>query len=275
VSSLEVRKSFLAFADPAYLNNRPTEVGLAGTPQRGAFADQQSLKLGRLPESRREVEQIARLYGKDKVSVLLGDEASEENVKAAGRFTDYRFVHFATHGLLNEDRPPYSGLILSLAGPLKLRSKAAAAAGKKVRGSGPAEKEAVSSNSVGAELDQRAGQQTEDGLLQIYEIFNLKLNADLVVLSACETGLGKQVKGEGLVGLTHAFFYAGTPSIIVSLWKVQDRSTADLMVNFYQQLDRDNDKAEALRLAKLQLIQQNRYAHPYYWAPFVLTGEPK
>jgi CHAT domain-containing protein len=111
--------------------------------------------------------------------------------------------------------------------------------------------------------------------LQVYEIFNLKLNADLVVLSACETGLGKQVKGEGLVGLTHAFFYAGTPSIIVSLWKVQDRSTADLMVNVYQQLDRNNAKAEALRLAKLQLIRQNRYAHPYYWAPFVLTGEPK
>jgi len=112
-------------------------------------------------------------------------------------------------------------------------------------------------------------------LLQVYEVFNLKLNADLVVLSACETGLGKEVKGEGLIGLTHAFFYAGTPSIMVSLWKVQDRSTADLMANFYPQLDGASGKAEALRQAKLKLIQDKRYAHPYYWAPFVLIGDPR
>ena len=268
------RKTFLAFADPAYVNERPTEAGQTGAPQRGAFTDQQSWKLGRLPESRREVEQIARLYGRDKVTLMLGAEASEENVKAAARFKDYRYVHFATHGLLNEDRPPYSGLILSLAGPVN-PSNLTAGEGEKTRGSAPAAREAISSNSTPSELNQRAGPRTEDGLLQVYEIFNLKLNADLVVLSACETGLGKQVKGEGLVGLTHAFFYAGTPSILVSLWKVQDRSTAELMVNFYQQLDRGKDKAEALRLAKLHLIQRNRYAHPYYWAPFVLTGDPK
>ncbi len=276
-SSLEVRKTFLAFADPAYVNDRPTEVGLAGTSQRGAFGDQQSWKLGRLPESRREVEEIARLYGKDKVSVLLGDEASEENVKLEGRFRDYRYVHFATHGLLNEDRPPYSGLILSLTAPAKAASPAQPAGRSassppssvvaQARGSGTSLKE--------TEFDQRVGPQKEDGLLQVYEIFNLKLNADLVVLSACETGLGKQVKGEGLVGLAHAFFYAGTPSIVVSLWKVQDRSTANLMVNLYQQLDRYNDKAEALRQAKLEMVLQNRYAHPYYWAPFVLVGDSK
>jgi CHAT domain-containing protein/Tfp pilus assembly protein PilF len=274
-SSPEVRKTFLAFADPAYVNDRPTEVALADTPQRGAFGDQQTWKLGRLPESRREVEQIARLYAKDKVSLLLGAEASEENVKAADRFRDYRYVHFATHGLLNEERPPYSGLILSLAAPEPPRSKPTSGVRAEARGSGPTDTKAGSLHSASNELDQRAGPQTEDGLLQVYEIFHLKLNADLVVLSACETGLGKQVKGEGLVGLTHAFFYAGTPSILVSLWKVQDRSTADLMVNLYQQLDMDKDKAEALRMAKLQLIQQKRYAHPYYWAPFVLTGEPK
>jgi CHAT domain-containing protein/Tfp pilus assembly protein PilF len=268
------RKTFLAFADPAYVNDKLTEAGLAGAP-RGAFGNQQSWKLGPLPESRREVEQIAGLYRKDQVSLLLGAAASEEHVKVAGQFKDYRYVHFATHGLLNEDRPSYSGLILSLAGPVNLRSKPTVGERAQAQARVPAAKESVSSNSVGDELEQRAGPHAEDGLLQVYEIFNLKLNADLVVLSACETGLGKQVKGEGLVGLTHAFFYAGTPSILVSLWKVQDRSTADLMVNFYRQLDRDKDKTEALRLAKLQLIQQNRYAHPYYWAPFVLTGEPK
>jgi CHAT domain-containing protein len=115
----------------------------------------------------------------------------------------------------------------------------------------------------------------EDGLLQVYEIFNLKLNADLVVLSACKTGLGKEVKGEGLIGLTRAFMYAGARSLVVSLWQVADPSTAELMVKFYGQLDGTSDKAEALRQAKLKVIQANRYAHPFYWAPFILVGEPK
>ena len=256
--SPSARKTFLAFADPAYVNDKPT-----GEPHRGAFGDQQSWKLGRLPESRREVEQISRLYGKDRVSLLLGDDASEENVKTAGRFRDYRYVHFATHGLLNEDRPPYSGLILSLSS----RANVSASTSPKPVQTGQ--------QSHGVPQPEIRNPQSEDGLLQVYEIFNLKLNADLVVLSACETGLGKQVKGEGLVGLTHAFFYAGTPSIMVSLWKVQDRSTADLMFSFYQHLDSTKEKTEALRLAKLELIGQNRYAHPYYWAPFVLVGEPK
>lgn len=115
----------------------------------------------------------------------------------------------------------------------------------------------------------------EDGLLQVYEIFNLKLQADLVVLSACHTALGKQLKGEGMIGLTRAFMYAGAPSVVVSLWQVADRSTAELMVKFYQQLDLSGDKAEALRQAKLKLMENPRYGHPYYWAPFVLVGETR
>src|SRR6185503_7446121 len=104
---------------------------------------------------------------------------------------------------------------------------------------------------------------------------NLKLNADLVVLSACETGLGKETKGEGLVGLTQAFLYAGTPSLAVSLWKVQDRSTADLMVRLYRHLnDPRFNKAEALRQAQLEMIRNGDFAHPYYWAGFVLIGQP-
>jgi CHAT domain-containing protein len=114
----------------------------------------------------------------------------------------------------------------------------------------------------------------EDGLLQMYEIFNMKLNADLVVLSACETGLGKDVKGEGLIGLTRAFLYAGTPSVVVSLWKVEDRSTADLMVRFYRHLKGGKlSKAEALRQAQLELIREGKFTHPYHWAPFVLVGK--
>jgi CHAT domain-containing protein len=115
---------------------------------------------------------------------------------------------------------------------------------------------------------------SSDGLLQVHEIFNLSLSADLVVLSACETGLGRKVSGEGLLGLTRAFLYAGAPSVVVSLWRVSDqRSTPDLMERFYRELDQAGDKAEALRQAKLALIR-NGHALPYYWAPFVLIGDP-
>lgn len=115
----------------------------------------------------------------------------------------------------------------------------------------------------------------EDGLLQVYEIFNLELDADLVVLSACDTGLGQRVSGEGLVGVTRALLYAGARSVVVSLWQVDDSSTAELMVGFYRHLDQDPDKAESLRRSKLEMIRQGRYAHPYYWAPFILIGEPR
>ena len=177
----------------------------------------------RLAESRREVEQIAGLFPPDQVSVLMDEQATEENVKTAGRLGGFRFVHFATHGLLNEERPSYSGLILSLPG------------GPKAAPSGDPQSERTGAQSPNrTPQSERLSRQSEDGLLQVYEVFNLKLNADLAVLSACETGLGKDVRGEGLVGLTHSFLYAGTPSVMVSLWNVQDRSTADLMVKFYQ-----------------------------------------
>lgn len=114
----------------------------------------------------------------------------------------------------------------------------------------------------------------DDGLLQVHEIFNLKLTADLVVLSACETGLGKKVSGEGLIGLSQAFFYAGAPSVVASLWPVSDQtSTPDLMVRFYRELDGGADKAEALRRARLATIADG-HPHPYFWAPFVLLGDP-
>lgn len=117
------------------------------------------------------------------------------------------------------------------------------------------------------------GEGSDDGFLQAHEIFNLRLSADLVVLSACQTALGKEVTGEGLVGLTRAFFYAGVPSVIVSLWNVVDGPTPDLMLSFYENLDRLGSRARALRQAKLALISRSGYAHPAYWAPFVLAGE--
>lgn len=112
------------------------------------------------------------------------------------------------------------------------------------------------------------------GLLQVYEVMNLDLELEMVVLSACETGLGKDVRGEGLTGLTQAFLYAGAPAVLVSLWKVDDRSTAELMIGFHRFLrEAKLGKAEALRHAQLELIQGGEFRHPYYWAPFVITGD--
>lgn len=115
---------------------------------------------------------------------------------------------------------------------------------------------------------------TEDGYLRAAEIFNLKMNANLVVLSACQTGLGKMVRGEGMIGLTRAFMYAGTPSVIVSLWSVSDISTAILMEEFYKNLiKKRKNKTEALRRAQLAMIKNKKFSHPFYWAPFVLIGD--
>jgi len=115
----------------------------------------------------------------------------------------------------------------------------------------------------------------EDGLVQMNEIFNMQMDADLVTLSACQTGGGKLVRGEGIVGLTRAFFYAGAHSVLVSLWPVNDQSTTKLMEKFYSYLQQGKGKTEALRLAKTDLISgENRtLRHPYFWAPFVLIGE--
>ena len=112
-----------------------------------------------------------------------------------------------------------------------------------------------------------------DGVLRVFEIFNLRLNADLVVLSACQTGLGEQVTGEGMIGLTRAFLYAGAQSLLVSLWPVSDRSTPDLMTSFYGHLRDSSTKAEALGRAKLERIQAGD--EPYRWAPFTLGGDPR
>ena len=115
----------------------------------------------------------------------------------------------------------------------------------------------------------------EDGLLQMSEVMRLQLNADLVTLSACRTGLGKLLNGEGMIGLTRAFFYAGAESVVVSLWNVNDIATASLMKSFYRNLQQGKAKDEALRAAKLELLkgQQRAWRHPYYWAAVVLLGD--
>ncbi|HTG32138.1 MAG TPA: CHAT domain-containing protein [Thermoanaerobaculia bacterium] len=118
-----------------------------------------------------------------------------------------------------------------------------------------------------------SGLELSDGRLQVSEIFNLRLNAGLLTLSACDTALGREVRGEGMVGLTRAFLYAGARSVVVSLWPVADRSTADFMHDMYRNLP--TGKAEALRRAKLSMISTREFAEPYYWAPFILSGDPR
>jgi len=110
--------------------------------------------------------------------------------------------------------------------------------------------------------------------LQMEDIYGLRLNADLVVLSACQTGLGEELPGEGLLGLTQGFLYAGSRSVVVSLWRVEDKATATLMTQFYQAMLKDGAApAEALRRAKLMMYRQSSRQSPYYWSAFVIEGE--
>jgi CHAT domain-containing protein len=149
----------------------------------------------------------------------------------------YRFVHFATHGFFDREHPEMSGLLFSL----------------------------VSEQG-----------QPQNGLLQLHEVYNLKLNADLVVLSACQTALGKVIQGEGLVGLTRGFMYAGAHRVVASLWEVNDPATAELMERFYQGMLRDGLRpAAALRKAQEAMWRRSRRAAPFYWAAFILQGEWK
>src|SRR5207302_8932304 len=120
------------------------------------------------------------------------------------------------------------------------------------------------------------GNTNADGFVRTDEIFNLKMSPALVMLSACETGLGKEKRGEGVIGLTRAFMYAGAPTVGVSLWSVADRSTADLMTNFYRRLlgpASSNSASVAMRAAQLGLISGKKYSAPFYWAPFVIAGD--
>jgi CHAT domain-containing protein len=146
----------------------------------------------------------------------------------------YRIVHFATHGMINNEHPELSGIVLSL-------------------------------------FDRQG--RSQDGFLRLHDIYNLHLPADLVVLSACSSGLGKDVRGEGLIGLTHGFMYAGASGVVASLWKVDDRATAELMKLFYQSLFKKGlPPAAALRDAQLQMSQQKAWRSPYYWAGFIIQG---
>ncbi len=213
-------KKLIAFGDPVYENVNDTSY-----PSVGSYK--------RLEYSGKEIENIASYFKKGNAEIYLRENATEENVKREGELKKFNYIHFATHGFIDEGKPDFSSLVLT-----------------------------------------KTNNSEEDGFLQATEIFNLNLNADMVVLSACQTGLGKLVRGEGMVGLTRAFMYAGTPTVLVSLWSVSDISTSILMGEFYRNLVIEKlSKTDALRKAQLSMLGNEKFAHPFYWAPFVIIGD--
>lgn len=188
----------------------------------------------RLSSSRREAEAILALAPKGQVWSALDFAASREEV-LSGKLRGYRVIHFATHGLADTSNPELSGLVLSLVD----------AAGR-----------------------------PREGFLGLSDVYELDLDADLVVLSGCRTALGKEVNGEGLMGLTRGFLHAGVPRVVGTLWPVQDRTTKELMTRFYSALWQDRlPPAAALRKAQQSLSSDRRYLDPYSWAGFVLQGD--
>jgi CHAT domain-containing protein len=192
-------------------------------------------KLSRLPASLREARNILSIARGGPHLEAVSFDANREKATDP-RLGQYSIVHFATHGLLNEKHPELSGLVLS--------------------------------------LYDREGRYREDGFLRLSDIYGLSLPVDLVILSACRTGLGKEVRGEGLIGLTRGFMYAGASRVVASLWQVDDEATAELMKHFYLKMFKEGmPPAAALRAAQLSMSGQRRWSNPYFWAGFMLQGE--
>jgi CHAT domain-containing protein/tetratricopeptide (TPR) repeat protein len=235
-------KSIAIFADPIFnfnderikknnSNNRSIEESDLDRETRINDTD-----LDRLIGTRKEAETIAKLFPTNNRKVYLDFDANRTNATSKD-LSQYKILHFATHGLLNSENPELSGIVMSLFD--------------------------INGKSV-------------NGYLRLNDIFNLSLNADLVVLSACETGLGKEVKGEGLIGLTRGFMYAGASRLVVSLWSVDDEATAELMSRFYTKMSQENISPQvALRKAQLEIQQIPKWSHPFFWAGFVIQGEWK
>ena len=208
---------------------------VSGSAPPAPSGQMEGLPLARLTGTRTEADQISKLAKASggQADVWLDLDANEDNLGARD-ISKYRIIHVATHGLLNAERPQFTGVVLSL-----------------------------------------VGNKTHDGFVRTDEVFNLHLGSPLVMLSACETGLGKEKRGEGVMGLTRAFMYAGAPTVGVSLWSVADKSTADLMTDFYKRLltSEGTTSSSALRGAQLAMISGKKYSAPFFWAPFVLVGD--
>lgn len=192
------------------------------------------LVIPRLPYTRQEAERILQAARGGEDFEALDFHASLATATST-ELSRYRYLHFATHGYLDSEHPELSAIVLSL-------------------------------------VDENGN--PEPGFLRASDIYNLKLPAELVVLSACQTGLGKEIRGEGIMGLTRGFMYAGAARVDVSLWSVNDKATEELMAIFYQKLLQEKmTPAAALREAQIQMYQKKQWASPYYWAAFVQQGE--
>jgi tetratricopeptide (TPR) repeat protein len=198
-------------------------------------------RIVRLAFAGREAAEILKLVSPEEQLQATGFDANLALLTNGNRLSSYKIVHFATHGWLDPDYPELSGIILSL-------------------------------------IDEQG--RSRNGVLQMHQIFDLRLPAELVVISACETGIGKKIKGEGLNGLSRGFMYAGARRVIASLWKVNDGSTSELMNYFYGDLKlRDGVNfnqtrpASALRAAQLKMMENPLWRHPYYWAAFIIQGD--
>jgi tetratricopeptide (TPR) repeat protein len=185
--------------------------------------------------SREEAEAIYRL-AKPRGAMLATDFAANRQTVTGGTLSRYSIIHVSTHALLNDSHPELSGIVLSL-------------------------------------VDEQGG--TQDGFLQLYEVYNLNLPADLVVLSACQTALGKEMRGEGLLSLTRGFMYAGASRVAATLWEVDDEASKELMILFYRKMLVENlTPAAALRESQMAMWKRKgRMSNPYFWAPFILQGE--
>jgi CHAT domain-containing protein len=190
----------------------------------------------RLPFSRHEANAIAELVNREQSLTLLDFHANRAAMSHP-QLASYRTIHIATHGMLNSQHPELSGLLFSL-------------------------------------VDERG--HSQNGFLQLHEIYNLELPADLVVLSACQTALGREIRGEGLVGLTRGFMYAGANRVLATLWKVDDEATAEMMRLFYKAMLQENQSPPAaLRTAQMEMQRKKPWTAPYYWSGFTLQGEWK
>lgn len=242
-------KSVVALADPVFMKNDERVKAANKSPAgdesakvrqlvQAAAEDtgvaSDGLYVPRLPGTRKEAEQIVAMAPPGQGRLALDFAASRETVMSA-ELSQYRYVHLSTHGFLNSVHPELSGVVFSL-------------------------------------VNERG--ESQEGFLRSHELFNLKLPAEVVVLSACQTGLGKNIRGEGFVSLTRGFMYAGAPRVVVSLWAVSDWGTTELMVRFYQGMLKEGMRpAAALRAAQISLMNDKRFASPYFWAPFTLQGE--
>lgn len=230
-------KTLFVVADPVF-SASDSRVGQQNTLLSRAVmrpvVDRGMVDFVRLRFSRTEGEEISRLAPADSTRKAFDFDASRDTIMSPD-ISRYRIVHFATHSVLDNERPDLSGVVLSL-------------------------------------VDRNGRRQ--NGFLRLYDVYNLRLRADLVVLSACRTALGGDMKSEGLIGLTRGFFYAGSLRVLASLWEVDDRTSARLMKHFYERmLVAGETSAAALRAAQVAMWQTKGWEAPYYWAAFTLQGE--